>query len=1346
MKAINYFSTIFLMVGLYLPASSQTASPNISDYAKMAEILPPSPNAASLGKFGGINVGLSSGMANVNVPVCELVSNNLTIPISIAYSTGGFKVDELPGRVGTGWSFNAGGVISRTVYGTVDESSPHIAVPSDFPARSRNLINFMEALSYKDPFSTDAQPDIFSFNFNGYSGRFILDANLNPLQLMHSNLKIERDFASTIWNYKITTPDGVQYFFGGQTATEKSKTIQAGADCGRHNTTFVPTAWYLNKIVHPNNDTITFTYSAQGMTYSASTSETIYYRKELDDLSIYCSAFIVSPPTLNNNQCENILQLNGVILDEINSTGGSKVKLKYITRSDCDDKLLSSIELYAPSETNPYRLYSFDYQYGTAVNFKNAYSNGNAKLNYRPFLSAFTEKSTDLSLSKGYTFTYNDINNLPPRLSYAQDHYGFFNGANNLTLIPVPSSLSWKQKFPMATANREINSTYCQKGLLSVIKYPTGGTDSLFYEANQVYQTQVPSYPAQTTQVSASAYNLSYLTGGTTVFSSPVVISFQQEVLLTGNCISNSTTGGDPLHDQTTVTILDENNTIIQNYFMVPGNNLNKVIVLYAGHTYRIKANSNGDKVSGGVSFMCAVGNITYQDMNVTAGGMRMLRVKTNDGLTTVSNIKKYLYSSLLTPAVSSASRIYSVPAYEKYLNVYVPCMSGLVIDPDNPAGQLECGSGVFGYSSMYSNTLNNLYMYPGTPVSYGSVIESLGENYENGGIEHQFTINSDLAAYPIVGGGIFMGAPMSNYSWKNGRELYQHVFKKQGTSYLPVKKTFTHYKEDTRVDQEIKAYMCNKKYSPYCQNTPPSDDEINAYDLVTYSFFRKWVYPDTVTTWTYDQDGLKYVSESTVTEYANVTHAQPTKVATNASDKASTFNKTLFNYYPADITLSGTEETARQTLISKYMIGTLIQQKVNKGSGQITVKTGYNVFPNGLVLPYTKNTQVFSNAIEERGRINAYNTYGKILEQAKANDVLQSYVWSNLSNYPLAQVVNGSNSGIAFTSFEKEGAGGWTFTGSPVTDALAPTGKYVYSLPTGGISKTGLTTGTYIVSYWSKNANGGSQTVNATTGVVGKIKNGWSYYEHTIVNPASGTISVSGSGVIDELRLYPLKAQMISYTYEPFIGVSSQCDINNVITYYEYDGLGRLVLTRDQDRNIIKKICYNYTGQAENCTTTIADWQNTTTAIRCKKNGSNQNTGEQEQEQKDINVFSPTYNQLRWVVVGTNLTACPITLTIYAKIEYTDWFYDIDRSYATAWIKFYSDAAGTAPISVSSLSVNYKKDKIVCGGGVTTTNYTLSCSGTQVSLGSQLMSLDDGVHCYSYQFQTTGGSGYTQN
>lgn len=120
-----------------------------------------------------------------------------------------------------------------------------------------------------------------------------------------------------------------------------------------------------------------------------------------------------------------------------------------------------------------------------------------------------------------------------------------------------------------------------------------------------------------------------------------------------------------------------------------------------------------------------------------------------------------------------------------------------------------------------------------------------------------------------------------------------------------------------------------------------------------------------------------------------------------------------------------------------------------------------------------------------------------------------------------------------------------------------------------------------YTISYWSK----GSVTVSGGTQsniLTGKTINGWTYHQVEITGATN--LTLTGSTYIDELRLYPADAQMTTYTYEPLIGMTSQCDANNKITYYEYDGLGRLTLARDEDNKILKRICYNFAGEVQDC------------------------------------------------------------------------------------------------------------------------------------------------------------------
>lgn len=64
---------------------------------------------------------------------------------------------------------------------------------------------------------------------------------------------------------------------------------------------------------------------------------------------------------------------------------------------------------------------------------------------------------------------------------------------------------------------------------------------------------------------------------------------------------------------------------------------------------------------------------------------------------------------------------------------------------------------------------------------------------------------------------------------------------------------------------------------------------------------------------------------------------------------------------------------------------------------------------------------------------------------------------------------------------------------------------------------------------------------------------------------------------VLNNLRTGLPSAFVTTYTYAPLVGLTSQTDPAGKTTYYEYDGLGRLSILRDQDLNILKKYEYNY-------------------------------------------------------------------------------------------------------------------------------------------------------------------------
>ncbi len=85
------------------------------------DVTMPAPNAASLGRYGDVPVSYFTGVPNISIPIHTVQSGPLSLPVSLSYHAGGIRVGEPVSWVGTGWSLNAGGIITRTILGLPDE-------------------------------------------------------------------------------------------------------------------------------------------------------------------------------------------------------------------------------------------------------------------------------------------------------------------------------------------------------------------------------------------------------------------------------------------------------------------------------------------------------------------------------------------------------------------------------------------------------------------------------------------------------------------------------------------------------------------------------------------------------------------------------------------------------------------------------------------------------------------------------------------------------------------------------------------------------------------------------------------------------------------------------------------------------------------------------------------------------------------------------------------------------------------------------------------------------------------------------------------------------------------------
>ena len=98
-----------------------------------------------------------------------------------------------------------------------------------------------------------------------------------------------------------------------------------------------------------------------------------------------------------------------------------------------------------------------------------------------------------------------------------------------------------------------------------------------------------------------------------------------------------------------------------------------------------------------------------------------------------------------------------------------------------------------------------------------------------------------------------------------------------------------------------------------------------------------------------------------------------------------------------------------------------------------------------------------------------------------------------------------------------------------------------------------------YLIEYWYLDNN-----------------NVWQYITKAYVGTS---MLLSEGNAIDDVRIYPMDAQMKSYTYDPILGIRSIIDETSRIHTYEYDTFGRLMRIKNDHGNIEKQYSYNYKG-----------------------------------------------------------------------------------------------------------------------------------------------------------------------
>ncbi len=507
-----------------------------------------SPEAYSLGKYGDIPVSLYTGIPDISIPLYALTDEEVSVPISLSYHAGGIRVEEKASWVGLGWALNAGGVITRTVVDEADDNpdaarsefnvdaigSYHSRVLHD-DAFWNNPHSDSLRLADSDYREFDSEPDIFFYNFLGYTGQFFLPEKPQsgtPIALTssHSKIKIVPEFNNNdyIYRWSVVDENGIKYEFDAKDEHVSDQFSIYDGTSFRDNYT----SWYLSEIEFRNGEKIIFDYSQP--------RDVSYYNKSY-------SAIILDDSTAQDAISEvlshhKVVKLERIrsknfTLDFVTATNPDRFDSpKYIADSDTLEKQeysLSEIILWkkhdSGSDSSIVKKYSFDYGYFNNTvqhQLDNSWSVSSPDIWKRLRLDSVSIVSEYDTLLQKYSFEYDEdrfnyrrynmqtgqyentgyyvtfpryssfvchYNSTPLPLDYHKllcddrpvvDHWGFFNAQWENNGSGIPYFYSSADGSPLPPANLEVNESAVKSGMLTKITYPTGGYAEFEYESN----------------------------------------------------------------------------------------------------------------------------------------------------------------------------------------------------------------------------------------------------------------------------------------------------------------------------------------------------------------------------------------------------------------------------------------------------------------------------------------------------------------------------------------------------------------------------------------------------------------------------------------------------------------------------------------------------------------------------------------------------------------------------------------------------------------------------------------------------------------------------------------------